>query len=196
MPEPVFMSMIYRIVVMYVLFGICRLLFVLFNFRYFSISGPAHLFQWLWGGLVFDTVAILYVNILYIVLATIPVPFRYKKWYEAILSVLFVVTNSIAIAANLADIFYYPFTLTRTTASVFRQLSNESNLGKLFSKFLVDYWYGTLIFIVVVAGLVYFAKKTRPDKTSCTVRILLLWVCPYFNASHLYPFHRRSEGWI
>ena len=164
LPEPVFMSMIYRIGGMYVLFGLCRLLFVLFNFRYFSISGPAHFFQWLWGGLVFDTVAILYVNIIYIVLATIPVPFRYKKWYEAILSVLFVVTNSIAIIANLTDIFYYPFTLTRTTASVFKQLSNESNLGKLFSKFLVDYWYGTLIFIVLIAGLVYFTKKTRPTR--------------------------------
>ena len=87
LPEPVFMSLLYRIGGMYVLFGICRLLFVLFNFRYFSITGPAHFFQWLWGGLIFDTVAILYVNILYIVLATIPVPFRYKKWYEAILAV-------------------------------------------------------------------------------------------------------------
>ncbi len=162
LPEPVFLSMIYRIGGMYVLFGLCRLLFVLFNFRYFSISGPAHVFQWLWGGLVFDTVAILYVNVLYIVLATIPVPFRYKKWYEGIQSVIFVTTNSIALAANLTDVFYYPFTLARTTASVFRQFSNESNLGTLFTKFLVDYWYGTLIFVVIIAGLVYFTKKTRP----------------------------------
>ncbi len=164
LPEPVFMSMVYRIGGMYVLFAICRLLFVLFNFRYFTISGSSHFFQWLWGGLVFDTVAILYVNTLYILLATLPVPFRYKKWYEAILSVLFVLTNSIAIAANLTDVFYYPFTLSRTTASVFRQFSNESNLGTLFSKFLVDYWYGTLIFIVLVAGLVYFTKRTRPTR--------------------------------
>jgi hypothetical protein len=165
LPEPVFMSMIYRIGGMYVLFGLCRLLFIAFNFRHFSISGPAHLFQWLWGGLVFDTVAILYLNLFYIVLATLPLPFRYKKWYEIILSALFVLTNSVGLAANLTDVFYYPFTLTRTTASVFRQFSNESNMVTLFSKFLVDYWYGTLIFIVLVAALVYFTKKTTPKGT-------------------------------
>jgi hypothetical protein len=155
------MSMIYRLGGMYILFGVCRLLFLAFNSRYFSISTPAQVFQWFLGGLVFDTVAILYVNVLYIVLATFPVPFRYKKWYEVILSVLFVVANSVALAANFSDIFYYPFTLTRTTASVFRQFSNETNLVTLFSRFLVDYWYGTLLFIVLVAGLVYFTKKTR-----------------------------------
>jgi hypothetical protein len=164
LPEPVFMSLVYRIGGMYVLFSLCRLLFLLFNLRYFSISGPAHFLQWLWGGLVFDTVAILYVNILYIILATLPVPFRYKKWYEAILSVVFVIANSIALAANITDVFYYPFTLTRTTASVFRQFSNESNMVSLFSRFLVDYWYGTLIFIILVVGLIYFTRKTRPVK--------------------------------
>jgi hypothetical protein len=164
LPEPVFMSMVYRIAGMYILFSLCRLIFLFFNFRYFSISGPAHFFLWLWGGLIFDTVAILYVNTLYIVLATLPLPFRYKNWYETILSVLFVITNSIAIAANISDVFYYPFTLSRTTASVFRQFSDETNLGTLFSRFLVDYWYGTLIFIVFIAGLIFFTRKTRPSK--------------------------------
>jgi len=162
LPEPAFMSMLYRIGGMYILFGICRVLFILFNFRYFSGAGPVHVIQWLWGGLIFDTVAILYVNIGYIVLATVPVPFRYKRWYQSILSALFIICNSIAIAANLTDVFYYPFTLTRTTVSVFRQFSNESNLGTLFSRFLLDYWYGTLIFIVIIAGIVYFTRKTRP----------------------------------
>ena len=146
MPEPVFMSMIYRIGGMYVLFGVCRLLFIAFNFRHFSISGPAHLFQWLWGGLVFDTVAILYVNVLvYRSGNSSCCRSGTKNGMRSSFPLLFVVTNSVALAANLTDIFYYPFTLTRTTASVFRQFSNESNLGTLFSRFLVDYWYGTLI---------------------------------------------------
>jgi hypothetical protein len=165
-PEPVFLSLIFRISGMYVLFGLCRLLFVFYNYRYFTYGGSANLMNWIWGGLVFDTVAILYVNIFYIILATLPLQIRYKNWYQAILSVIFMVTNSVALAANLTDVFYYPFTLTRTTSTVFRQFSNESNLGWLFIKFLADYWYGTLIFILFVFALIYLVRKTKLSSRS------------------------------
>jgi arylsulfatase A-like enzyme len=161
-PEPVFLSLVYRLGVMYVIFALCRLLFVLFNYKYFSFSGTGHLLSWFAGGLVFDTVAILYMNMLYIVLATIPLAIRYKNWYQAVMSVIFVTTNTLAVGANIVDVFYYPFTLTRTTASVFRQFANESNLGSLFVKFLIDYWYGTIIFVVLITALVYIARKTKP----------------------------------
>jgi phosphoglycerol transferase MdoB-like AlkP superfamily enzyme len=160
-PEPAFISLVLRVLGMYLLFGLCRLFFVLFNADYFSYSDSARIIKWLWGGLVFDTVAILYVNMLLIVLATLPLKIRYKKWYQSMLSVIFVITNSIALAANIADIFYYPFTLTRTTASVFRQFANESNLFSLFGKFLIDYWYGVILFIMLVVALVYLAGKTK-----------------------------------
>jgi hypothetical protein len=160
-PEPVFISLALRISGIYILFSLCRLFFVLFNSGYFHYSGSERILNWIWGGLVFDTVAILYVNILLIVLATLPLKIRYKKWYQTILSVVFIVTNSIAIAANIADIFYYPFTLTRTSSSVFRQFENESNLGSLFGKFLVDYWYGVIIFLLLVVALIYLARQTR-----------------------------------
>ncbi|MBN2763403.1 MAG: sulfatase-like hydrolase/transferase, partial [Bacteroidales bacterium] len=161
-PEPVFISLVIRILGMYVLFGLCRLFFVLFNAEYFSYNGSGRILNWIWGGLVFDTVAILYMNIFLVVLATLPLKIRYKKWYQAVLSVLFVLANSIALLANMADTFYYPFTLTRTTSSVFRQFANESNLDTLFVKFLIDYWYGFIIFIFLVWTLVLFERKTRP----------------------------------
>jgi hypothetical protein len=105
-PEPVFLSLMFRILGMYLLFGLCRLLFVLFNYRYFTYGGAGTLLNWIWGGLVFDTVAIVYINVFYIFLATLPLQIRYKKWYQAILSVIFIITNSVALAANLTDIFY------------------------------------------------------------------------------------------
>jgi len=162
-PEPVFLSLVYRITGVYVLFTVCRFLFFIFNRVYFSYGGRDIFLNWLWGGLVFDTVAILYVNLVYIVLATFPFQIRYKQWYQRTLSVIFVITNSIALAANIIDIFYFPFTLTRTTSSVFRQFANESNLGGLFLKFMTDYWYGTLLFIGITLLLVYLVTKTRPS---------------------------------
>ncbi len=133
-----------------------------FNFRYFSISGPAHLFQWFWGGLVFDTVAILYVNVsVYRSGNSSLSRSGIKNGMRSYFLSLFVVTNSVALAANFTDIFYYPFTLTRTTASVFRQFSNESNLGTLFSRFLVDYWYGTLIIYCTGCRAYILHKKNK-----------------------------------
>ncbi len=161
-PEPVYLSLILRLAGIYVLFGVCRLIFVLYNANFFSSFDAARILKWIWGGLVFDTVAILYVNILLILLATIPFKIRYKKWYQSLLSVLFIFANSVAIAANLIDVFYYPFTLTRTTSSVFRQFEHESNLGTLFSRFLIDYWYGVILFLVIIIAIVYLARKTRP----------------------------------
>jgi len=161
-PEPVFISLVVRMLGIYLLFGLCRLIFVIFNAAYFSFDGSGRIGNWIWGGLVFDTVAIFYVNILLIFLATLPLKIRYKKWYQSMLTLVFVVTNSIALATNIADIFYYPFTLARTTSSVFRQFANESNLFSLFGKFLVDYWYGVIFLVLLVIALVYLARKTRP----------------------------------
>jgi phosphoglycerol transferase MdoB-like AlkP superfamily enzyme len=161
-PEPVFLSLFYRIIGMYVLFSICRLLFVIFNREYFAFGSVGNIAKWIWGGLVFDTVAIFYINVFYIFLATLPLRIRYKSWYQVILTGIFIVTNAVAMAANMIDIFYYPFTLTRTTASVFRQFSNESNLGSLFIRFLVDYWYGTILFILLILLLVFLASRTKP----------------------------------
>ncbi len=162
-PEPVYLSVILRLAGVYLLFGICRLIFVLFNARFFSTYDTGSVLKWIWGGLVFDTVAILYVNILFIMLATFPFKIRYKKWYQSLLSVLFIFANSVAIAANIIDVFYYPYTLTRTTSSVFRQFEHESNMGVLFLKFFTDYWYGVIIFLALVAALIYLVRKTRPS---------------------------------
>lgn len=161
-PEPVFISAILRLAGIYVLFGICRLIFVLFNAHFFSSYDTSRVLKWIWGGLVFDTVAILYVNMLFIMLATLPFKIRYKNWFQSLLSALFIFANTIAIAANIIDVFYYPYTLTRTTSSVFRQFEHESNLGVLFVKFLTDYWYGVIIFMALVAAIVYLTRITKP----------------------------------
>lgn len=161
-PEPVFRSLLLRLTGIYGVFFLCRVLFAVVNHSYFTFDSGIRMLNWFWGGLVFDTVAILYVNLLTIVVGTLPLKIRYHKWYQSFLSVVFVASNSIAVAANLADIFYFPFTLTRTTASVFRQFANEQNLAGLFLKFLADYWYGTIGFIALVFFLVWLARITRP----------------------------------
>ncbi len=182
---------------MYILFGLCRLLFLLFNFRYFSISGPAHFFQWLWGGLVFDTVAILYVNVLYIVLATIPLPFRYRKWYETILSVLFVITNSIAIAANITRYFLLSFYID---AGQPLPCSGSFQMNQTWERCFQGSW-STIGMVpsflsFLLPALYILQGKPGLKGPAPAVWFLLLRVCPCFNAAHLYSVYRGSEGWL
>lgn len=121
------------------------------------------------GGLKFDVSALLYINALYLFLQIIPFTFRYKEAYQKVCKWLFLLTNSIGLAANVADIAYYKFTLKRTTASVFDQFSNEENLIKLIFNFLVDYWYLLFLFAGIVYVLVFlydrFPLQKKPNLT-------------------------------
>lgn len=138
------------------LYTLTRLGFYCFNITLFPQVTSGSLIVMLLGGIKFDVVAILYSNILYILLQIIPAPFKYRVLYQQICKWVFVVCNSISIALNLMDYAYYPFTLKRTTGTVFGQFSNESNLGTLLIDFIVDYWYLLLVFV----GIVYLLKRS------------------------------------
>ena len=77
------------------------------------------------------------------------------------LLIAFVVYNSLVV--NLCDSVYFPYTLRRTTTSVFREFRNETNLGDVFwGEFLV-HWYLVLLAIVVIWGMwkLYYMPKTN-----------------------------------
>ena len=118
------------------------------------------------GGVVFDMAAILYINSLYLVLAIIPLDLRFNKYYQIFLKYLFVIINGIALAANVSDFIYYKFTLRRTTADVFQQFENETNLTGLILRFFVDYWYAVIVWIIflfLLSWLYSVVKVTGPQ---------------------------------
>jgi len=90
----------------------------------------------------------------------IPLPVRHARGYQITCTIIFILTNSIALFANIADIPYYAFTLRRTTSIVFSQFDDEKNLGSLFLSFIVDYWYATLMFVALVTILIWATIKT------------------------------------
>ncbi len=131
-------------------YSLCRISFYLFNTSLFPGLSAGGFMQVMWGGLVFDLAAVLYSNILLVLLVIIPHPYRFNATYKQGLKWIFIVVNSIAIATNLIDCIYYRFTLTRTTLSIFSQFEHEQNIGKLFFHFFLTYWYAVLLFAVLV----------------------------------------------
>jgi phosphoglycerol transferase MdoB-like AlkP superfamily enzyme len=116
------------------------------------------------GGIVFDLSAIVYINILLIVLHIIPFEIRYNDVYQKFIKYLYFITNGIAIAMNGMDFVYYRFVDKRATADVFRTFENEGNLGKLFFRFLYDYWPATLFTIFLWFLMVYLYNKVKPKQ--------------------------------
>lgn len=133
-----------------ILYACLRLGFYQFNKALFPQVEAAELWIMMLGGIKFDVAALLYINSLYILLVLLPFPFKYSRLYQKIAKWLFIVTNSIGVALSLIDFVYYPFTLKRTTGTVFSQFANEDNLGALFLNFLLDYWFLLLFFVLLI----------------------------------------------
>jgi phosphoglycerol transferase MdoB-like AlkP superfamily enzyme len=143
------------------LYSICRIIFYFFNTAFFPDMTFPRWFTIMWGGLRFDLTAVLYSNSLLLLLMILPLKVRFMNWYKTMIRWLFIVINALALATNIADSVYYQFTLRRTTLSVFSQFENEQNGFALFFRFLIDYWYALITWIVLVIALFFAQKKIK-----------------------------------
>ena len=157
----IYVVLMLRLLLMMALFSMCRLGFYFFNKDFFSGITAREMLRLLSGGLVFDLSSVLYVNSLYILLMILPLRARFGQSYRTALKYLFFITNGFALAANVSDFVYYRFTLRRTTAEVFAQFQNETNMGGLWMKFFIDYWYAVLFWIGLMIVMVYLFNLLR-----------------------------------
>ncbi len=140
-----------NLLLVYVVYSLCRLVFILENFSTFSSSFTAAKLWEMWsGGLRFDTTAILYTNALYIVMMLLPLHLKEWGWWHATARWVFAVTNAVCVIANLADCVYFQYTGRRTTATVFSEFSNENNLASIFGTEILRHWYIVLVGLVLI----------------------------------------------
>lgn len=156
------LSLLWNLFVVYVMFMVCRVIFVLTNWTIYSGTLTwGHTLELFGAGLIFDTSAILYTNALVSVMMLFPLHWKEKQGYYKIVRWIFVICNSVAIYANLIDCVYFPFTGKRTTTSVFAEFSHEGagNMAKIFAEQFLANWY-----LVVVAALISWLlwKLFRP----------------------------------
>ena len=143
------------------LLSVCRIGFFLFNLNFFPNMTFGHFLGLTLGGLRFDLVTTLYCKALFILLTVIPADVRFNSNYRNALKYIFFTSNGIMLAINVADFIYYKFTLRRTTADVFRQFENETNVAALWLRFLWDYCYAVLFWIVLIVFMVIIYNRIR-----------------------------------
>lgn len=159
--DNIYMALLASLTLAMAMFMVCRIAFYFFNHEFFPDMTADRFGRIVLGGLRFDLTAVLYLNLLFILLMIVPFSFRFGTRYKQAMKYLFVFTNSLGLVANIADTVYYQYTLRRTTLSVIRQFENEKNVGGLLGQFLIDYWYALLFLVVLVWLMIRFQNMIR-----------------------------------
>lgn len=155
-----------NLVMVYLVYGICRLAYLFENWSVLSAGFDTLSFWEAFKGCwMFDTSAILYTNALYAVLMLIPLHLKESNWWQLISKWVYILINSLCIVANLADAVYFQYTGRRTTVSVFSEFSHESNLGSVFGVEIVNHWYLVLLGVLLIAALIFLYVKPQGKLT-------------------------------
>ena len=165
----IYVQLVKRLLVIYLLYSLCRLVFYWYNLDYYGDRTFGQLVRIFLGGMRFDTTAILYTNLLYILMFLIPFRFRYNYTYQKAGKYIYFITNAITLAANCMDTVYFRFTMRRTTFNIFKEFSNGENLGGIFGNSFIENWYLILFFIGLVVLMVWFYGKPV-EKSSMLIR--------------------------
>ena len=143
-----------NLAIAYVVYFIARLVFLAENWGLYAEGmTTSHLMELLRGGIVFDTSAILYTNVLWVVMMLFPVSRKENPTYHKICRWVFVVVNTLALVMNLCDAVYFQYAMRRTTVTVFQEFGNENNLGSIFGQEALSHWYFFLLAALLVYGM-------------------------------------------
>jgi phosphoglycerol transferase MdoB-like AlkP superfamily enzyme len=162
------LALLCNIALLYVLYFACRVVYI-FEFWDILSSNWNQIDTWqlLWGGFRFDTAAICYTNIPYMLMVLIPLSPRLRdsRGWRVATRLLYVVINTLALWTNLFDTVYSRYTGRRTTSSFLSEFADEGNLSNIFFTELLNHWYLVFIGIVFLVALVVFHRTPNPEYT-------------------------------
>jgi phosphoglycerol transferase MdoB-like AlkP superfamily enzyme len=160
----IFIVLAYRILLIMILLTLSRIGFYVFNSNMFPGISVSQFITMLKGGLVFDISAVVYFNMVIILLHTIPIEARYNNSYQTILKYLYFFFNTLVLAANGADYVYYRFLNKRATADIFQTFEHEERKAKITLRFMFDYWPATLFSILLIVIMIWLYRKVKVRK--------------------------------
>ena len=160
-----YLVFLYRIFLIYFFYAVARGLFIYFNHDVMSDYRGFDLFYY---GLAFDNCAIMYVNLLFILLSLLPLWYNKHPKFQKVVFWVYFIPNIIAYATNFIDMAYYPFSKSRLTTASFAVIEHEKNIAKLIVPFLGDYWYLFLWFFSLIGLWIFLYKRVKVQPTPIT----------------------------
>ena len=149
-------GLILNLLWVYICYEVCRLCFLFENWSLFSANMSWSTFYHITlGGFRFDTSAIFYTNALVILLYLFPLHFKETRWFRMLTKWLYVIINSIAIFANLADSVFFEFRKHRSSMALFQEFQGDNNIGGIVGVEIASHWY----FVILAALMIFFLWK-------------------------------------
>lgn len=148
-----------RILIVLFLFTVCRLVFFIANYTFFSVNGWKNILLSFLHGVRFDISAILYINLIYIFLSIIAAFVNTNSLYNKIQEIIFYLFNGLGLLLNLIDAGYYRFQKKRTTFELF---SGENDVWVHLPEYLMSYWYLLLTLLMLITLMIVLYKRTIP----------------------------------
>ena len=136
------------------IFSLCRVLFLLFNWGLFNDVGIIDFLAGVWFDLV--TVAIVFLPLG--VLEMLPNKWRDGRFFKGLFFILFQIIVFLSLLMNFIDIGYFKHTSSRLKASLLDTLSGERDAGAQVVGYIGEYWY-LLIFLAIIVWLSIFLYK-------------------------------------
>jgi len=137
-----------RLLLLLGIYFICRVIFLAYNYDSFSNSSLNDLLIAFVAGVKFDLSAIVYINMLYILLFLPSIFFRPNRSYDKFLTFVFILSNCAGILFNIIDIEYFRFQKKRTGFELF---SGENDIWKMLPSYIADYWW-----LLIITGILTF----------------------------------------
>lgn len=181
-PQGILPSLLYNILLAYAVLMLCRIIFVAVNISmYEGVFENNSIWLMLKGSLMFDTAAMFYLNALYLVITLLPIHYKEGRYSQMASRIAFTLCNGAGIVANLCDVVYVPFTGRRSTASVFHEFSNDSNITKIIGIEALNHWYLVVIGAILIYALYrlftptkYNTEKLKKYYVAQTVALLVI----------------------
>jgi len=139
-----------RFILLLILYSVSRLFFYIFNYKYFSDINLTHLIKIFVLGIRFDTAAIIFTNLIFFIVILSPGNYKTNRKFKLVFDLVFFSVNALLILSNFIDAKYFEFINKRSTSAIFSLLSTDKDIWKLLPRFVADYWYIALIWLIVI----------------------------------------------
>lgn len=139
------------------LFIISRILFYVYNLKYFSVAGFWETIQAFFIGLRFDIATTLIANLFFIIFSLIP---HRGPRYHLFLKILFVVFNSIFLGLILVDFEFFSFNGKKLTLDIFFM---TRDIGNQFFQVIFYYWHLSLLTIATMGILWRYYPRRKKE---------------------------------
>lgn len=166
------------LLVVLLLYTLCRIIFIFYNYVQLNINNFQLLLHLLWGGIRFDVSAIALFNLPVIVFLLMPVPFTTNKIYVGVIRWYFVMVNSLCLLANLIDVAYFPFVLKRAQSDALLFISGKkgNDLFRLLPSFFKEFWYLIIFWGLFIWTLWFsFSYTNRIKKMASATKLSYLY---------------------